>query len=91
MVFTPLATFLFHVLTTLNPSPHQVIRGKLDIDVSFINQRQGMLDITIEIVFREINEETNKNTRPLATNILGQQNTQHGGYLNQDVREGRKH
>jgi hypothetical protein len=76
MVFTPLATFLFHVLTTLNPSPHQVIRGspKLDIDVSFTNQRQDMLDIIIEIFFREINEETNKNIRPLATNLLGQLN-----------------
>jgi hypothetical protein len=59
MVFTPLATFLFHALTTLNPSPHQVIRGspKLDIDVSFTNQRQDMLDITIENLFREINEK----------------------------------
>jgi hypothetical protein len=49
-----------------------------------------MLDITIENFFRKKNEETNKNTRPLATNLLGQQNTQHGGYLNQVVHEGRK-
>ncbi len=33
-----------------------------------------MLDIIIEIFFREINEETNKNIRPLATNLLGQLN-----------------
>jgi hypothetical protein len=50
-----------------------------------------MLDITLEMFFKEINEETNKNTRSLVTNLLGQQNTQHGGYLNKDVHEGRKH
>jgi len=50
-----------------------------------------MLETSIENLFKEVNEEANKNSRPLASNLLGHQNTHQRNYWRQDVQEGGPH
>ncbi len=57
-------------------------------DVGFTNRRHDMLGIAIENLFKEVNEEANRNSGPLASNLLGHQNTHQRGYWRQDVHEG---